>query len=963
LCLGLWALLSALPVPATPLREPASEPILRVETNMHTTLIRRLAVDAPRNRLLSAGDDKTVRVWQMPGARLVSTLRVPIDQGHEGQIFALGVSPDGGTVAVGGWTGWDWEGSASIYFFDVMSGELKRRVGGFKDTITNLVWMPDGQHLAVGLMARAGLHLLRLSDMKAVASDTLYNDKVQEVDVRRDGILAAVSLDGMIRLYDRNLRLLGRRVVAAGLKPTTVRFSPDGNRIAVGFLDSPKVLILAAATLAPELEPDIRALGRQENFTSLAWSSDGAYLYAGGDHRGGGRTPLFRWKDAGRGPVEALPVADNRVTEIMQMPGGAIAFATEDPSVGIMNAEGRVDSYRGPDVVDFSTARIELSEDGAAVRYPLKRGGLRPQVFDLGRGGYQRLDAPPDRPLHGPRTEAPGLAVDYGANGFSPTVNGRRVKLDDYEIARSHAITPDGQAVLLGTEWALRLLDRAAGERWSVKLPAVAWAVNLSRDGRLAVAALSDGTLRWYALRDGREVLAYFPHNNGQDWIAWAPEGYYVSSFYGDQFIGWHVNRGKDLAPDFYRAVQFDRILYRPDKVAAALERAFRPATRGASAVAGGAEFDIRRLREFAPPRVRLADLRVDAAPGRPSRLILRMRVEKNSRPIAGASVFVNNIPVLAVQDRRVEGTEREGFSRQLEIELDARDNEVRIEVFDGMAMGVAETYVAASALGARPAPGKLYLLAIGINDFPGLPTYSLAYAARDAEEFARRLQNRAAGQYSQVVTRILTDRSEQKPDGAVIRQALDFLAQARREDTVMLFLASHGLSDKAGNYYFVPRDAREQDLLAVIEGRERLKDSSLIPWTRFFDALRDSAGRRFLVVDTCHARDVEGRVETHSLMKRSAASQFSMVLASKGDEESQEYSQGNHGLFTYALLQALSGESDGNRDGQVSVQEWFVRAGPLVESLRDKSVGPQTPQLIAPPPLGEVPLMRTPGP
>ena len=78
-------------------REPTQEPLLRVETGMHTTLIRRVVVDAPRNRLISASDDKTIRVWQMPEARLVSVLRVPIDHGHEGQIFGLAVSPDGKT--------------------------------------------------------------------------------------------------------------------------------------------------------------------------------------------------------------------------------------------------------------------------------------------------------------------------------------------------------------------------------------------------------------------------------------------------------------------------------------------------------------------------------------------------------------------------------------------------------------------------------------------------------------------------------------------------------------------------------------------------------------------------------------------------------------------------------------------------------------------------------------------------
>jgi len=117
---------------------------------MHTTLIRRVLPDLPRNRLITCSDDKTVRVWQMPEMRLLSVLRVPLDAGHEGQLYAIAVSPDGRTVATGGWTGWDWDKKASIYFFDVASGELIRRLGGFDNVVNALAWMPDGEHMALG---------------------------------------------------------------------------------------------------------------------------------------------------------------------------------------------------------------------------------------------------------------------------------------------------------------------------------------------------------------------------------------------------------------------------------------------------------------------------------------------------------------------------------------------------------------------------------------------------------------------------------------------------------------------------------------------------------------------------------------------------------------------------------------------------------------------------------------------
>lgn len=967
---GLAALATALgvllawPAPAAAARDPTPEPILRVEAGMHTTLIRRIAVDAPRQRLVTCSDDKTVRVWQMPEARLVTTLRVPIDAGHEGQLFAVAVSPDGKTVVTGGWTGWDWDGAASLYFFDVASGELVRRVGGFRDAINALLWTRDGEHLLVGLQGKGGLQRLRLSDHRIVASDLQYLDKIMEIDERADGLVSVVALDGMARLYSRDFALLGRRAVPGGSKPSSARFSPDGRLLAVGFIDRAAITVLQSRDLAEVFRPTmdgVASIREQASFASVAWSSDGRHLYAGGDYRGSGANPLYRWDDGGRGALQAIPLADNRITEIQQMPGGAIAFAAEDPGLGIVGPDGKRSAWRGPEIVDFSGAhgRIELAANGSVVRYPLQRRGAGAHSFSPLLPGDQALEAQPRAELFAPVTQAPGLAVESWKDSFTPTVNGRKPALDEYEMSRSYALAPALRAVLLGTEWALRLLDAEAREIWSVKLPAVASAVNVSRDGRLALAALSDGTLRWYRMSDGREELAYFPHRNAKDWIAWVPDGYYMSSVSGDNFVGWHLNRGRDAAPDFYRAVQFDRILYRPDAVSAAFRSAGGPAPRGAALKALGADFEIGKLAEIAPPRLRLLPLEVSIGPDGRQRAVLELRAEGSKLDIRDLTVFVNHIPITPPAERRIAAGERHRFTRRLVVELAERTNQIRVEVFNGVAMGVAEAVVIRPE-GVRLAapPGDLYLLAIGVNVFPRLPAQMhLAYAARDAEELAKALQARGTGQFARVHVRLLTDHSEIKPDRAAVLRSLEFVQQARPQDTAVIFLASHGVSDAAGNYYFAPRDTRPEDVQALDKARSA--PPSLLPWTAFFDALRGTAGRRLLIVDTCQARSIEGRFEPHSLMKRSAASLFSLLVASKGNEESQEYPPGKHGLFTYALLQGLAPEADTNRDGVVSLSEVFEAARPVVEKLRDRRTGAQTPQIIAPVPLGDLPLMK----
>ena len=939
--------------------EPTPSPQFRVETGMHTTMIRRVLPDIPRNRLITCSDDKTVRVWQMPEMRLISILRVPVDLGHEGQLYAVAVSPDGRTVAAGGWTGWDWDRKASIYFFDVMSGELLRRLGGFENVVNALAWMPDGEHLAVGLQGQAGFRVLRLEDSKAVMADTQYKDDLMDLDISRRGRIAATALDGFVRLYDRQFKLIGRRTVPGGNKPISVRFSPDAEIIAVGFIDVPKISVISAQDLSFKYHAESGQMAQQVGFTSVVWSSDGTLLYASGQYAGEGLNPVYRWKNQGRDAPEKIGLTQNRITEIQQMPDNHIAFAAEDPGVGVMAPDGKLKSFRGPDIANFSRAQkqLALSADASVVRYPLDRDSRRQHSFAVFGGGDQNTAKAPDKPLLTPILQAKGLTISDWVDSFKPKINGRTPVLEEYEFSRCYAIAPDSQAVLLGTEWAVRLLRPDASEIWHVKLPAVAWSVNVSRDGLLAVAALSDGTLRWYRMQDGREVLAFFPHNNGRDWIAWVPDGYYMSSIYGDNYIGWHLNRGKDLTPDFYRAVQFDRILYRPDVVAASFRAALKPATRSLETIPQGADFEMARLRDIAPPRLKLKHAGLRGSPDGRLHITLDLQGERNALPIRDYSVFVNNIPVTPAQERKLTGGETERFQRTLEIDLSTQHNDIRVEAFNGVSIGVAETYVGLPG-GMRPKPvkGNLYILTVGVNVFPALPKQiHLAYAARDAEELGRTWKMRSAGHYARTLVYTISDNSPDKPNQKTIVDALKFVEDAGPDDTVVIFLASHGLSDPAGNYYFVPRDAAPGDIAHVQKGE---KAPSLISWTVFFDALRNTAGRRVLIVDTCKARSIEGKFEAHSLMKRSAASQFALIVASKGDEESQEYAPSKHGLFTYALLSALKPEADRNRDGAVSLREAFDYAGPIVENLRHRQAGPQTPQMVSPQVLADMPVM-----
>ena len=142
------------------------EPILRINTPMHTALIGRIATDAPGEYILTCSDDKTAILWDGQTGEYIRTFRPPIDSGHEGKLYACALSPDGKTAAVGGWTGYKWDTEHSIYLFNLVTGEIINRVSGMENVIRDLEFSKDGKWLACCL---GGAHGIRIIDIKTRA--------------------------------------------------------------------------------------------------------------------------------------------------------------------------------------------------------------------------------------------------------------------------------------------------------------------------------------------------------------------------------------------------------------------------------------------------------------------------------------------------------------------------------------------------------------------------------------------------------------------------------------------------------------------------------------------------------------------------------------------------------------------------------------------------------------------------
>ena len=521
------------------------EPFLVLDPGMHTAPIVRMDGDRDGRFLVTGSVDKTVRVWSAADGRLLRSIRVPAGPGNVGKIFAVAMSPDGETVAAGGWTG-QASGQQSIYLFGRASGRMVGRIGGLPNVILHLAFSPDGSKLAATFGGANGVRLFETRSWRQIAADGDYGDSSYWLAFARDGRIATTSDDGKVRPYGTMLD--GKQTVAApdGKRPFGIAFSPDGSRIAVGYSDATKVSVLDARSLAKVFAPDTKGIDNGD-LGKVAWSTDGQTLLAAGRWRVGGTNHVRSWSDGGRGAAADHPLAQNTIMKLLPLADGRMAVAAQDPRVIMTDPRRSVVCQAKPQTADHTDqpAAFRLSADGGRVWFGFEQFGKSEARFDVRQ---RRLDTDPPADAALPAARASGLDIKGWQDGDEPTLAGKRLELEPYERSRSLAVAPDGRSFVLGTEWSLRRFDASGKLLWRIPAPSVAWTVNVSGDGRLAVAAYGDGTIRWHRLTDGAELLAFFPHRDGKRWVAWTPLGQYAASPGAEDLTRWQINHGLDRA-------------------------------------------------------------------------------------------------------------------------------------------------------------------------------------------------------------------------------------------------------------------------------------------------------------------------------------------------------------------------------------------------------------------------------
>ena len=937
---------------------------LDLDTGGHRAFVKDIAFTADGQYLVSASDDKTIRIWDWQTGATIRTLRGFLGSGNDGKIFAVAVSPDGKTIAAGGYFGagiGDKPPYGDIRLFDFATGKVKASLRAPDYAVYDLAFSPDGAFLAAGgqdgyayIWQRDEADATGWKPFTRLDADSLH---IQQLAFAGGGNrLVATTTDNGIRLW--NL--------------------PDGTEIAM---------------------PDADPL-RDQPVMALAVSSDGA-LFAIGANDG---TVQLR-KTADGTLVHAMPKQDFLVGSLTFAAGGVRLVAScgyrcadQHRTVVWTVADGeQVLDYRGHDGTVYASA---ASPDGALVA---TAGGTRHaiQIWDPLNGEQKHVLQGVGEPVTAVGIDAAGKAIawgvanpcperfscpdvmgdltmkldmptadrffenplplDRGASGFRRAVlaadgwtlaakPGGKDGLDNavLEIARDgkpvqtiendasngylHAaftLVGDGSRLITGgNDGTLIEYDTATGKIAGEFRRGHTGEINsiaIAEQAGLMLTGSADQTIRLWNLKTHELIVSMF--FAGKEFVIWMPQGYYYSSDDGDKLIGWHVNQGRDKEGRFIRAGQLKKYLWSPEMVRRAI--ILKSASQAVQEMRPGVDHELERLLERKPPEfgVKLADDQKGVPDG-------FVAVEISGADEAGTdvsdfSILSNSRNVGDFASRSISG---DGKTAIIQVPVDDGQNQITITGVNEYGYLTERSVVAIARKADKGAKkGKLYVVVVGADKYPFLKTdcsgrpCDLRYPVDDAAEFLSVLSEKSAPLYTGLEALVLVNREslDEKPELAdaitkitgidavlepesdnIADQIADFLDKPTADDTTIVFVAGHGINIDE-DYYFIPSDGRKSD-------PDKWKRSSLVEWDDIQKAVERAEGVRFMLLDTCHAANAfNPRLE-----KDAADARIVVFSATAANSTAAELPELGHGVFTYSVLEGLRGAADTGGDG-----------------------------------------------
>lgn len=242
------------------------------------------------------------------------------------------------------------------------------------------------------------------------------------------------------------------------------------------------------------------------------------------------------------------------------------------------------------------------------------------------------------------------------------------------------------------------------------------------------------------------------------------------------------------------------------------------------------------------------------------------------------------------------------------------------------------------------------FAVIIGVSNYKDARIPTLRYAAKDAKGFYDWCVSPLGGKYAPANVKLLLN--EQATCKNIKNALFNWLKRALKEDMVTIYFAGHGSPespDEAKNLFLLPYDAQYDNVAATG-----------FPMWDIETALKRfiKAKKVVVIADACHSGgvgesfDIARRANRgmkvvpvntglHDLTK---VSEGVCVISASDDKQMSRESEdwgGGHGVFTFYLLEGLTGDADYSKDAKVTLGELIPY---LSEKVRRATKSAQSP-------------------
>ena len=912
--------------------------------NGHSEHVTHAVWGGSKNIIVSTAEDHTINIWNGANGELLHSIY------YGNKIHYLAFGDNDNLIAAA-------TGNKKAIVWDTGSGEKVNEFPDFEKSVTRVLFSDNGQKLITASSDRK----IRVWNLKNGEQEQLLDCDTRFIDLLFEspdsGLLMAGCGRG-VSAWDRISGTLTFSLSGFSSPVTSTTFSTDGEFVITGTdndmltMWQPKSgelvhrqkahrrkvadlditsddMILATAgrdkliKLWDAASGDIldTLVGHKRWVTTLDFSPDNKQLVSGGWDK-----QVKVWDVATGSEIKNLEGHKYAVYSTQFSRNGDRIF-----SAGVDNLIKVWDPSDGSELltIDGHTTDINAILDSPDGRFLAAASGRYFGPITVGSNGYPQLkiwDLQTGSEVHDLRGHTfPVVAIDY---------------------------SPNGRQLISGSDdKSIKIWDTASGELIKTlngHLSPVR-SVQYSPEGNLILSGSYDHTFRLWDSDSGNELVAFLALDGGDEYVAFTPNEYYMSSKKALGALHFIVDG------QVYLYEQFDLRLNRPDKVLqnipganptliAAYHRAYlkRLEKMGFTEEMLSGSYNTPEL-----AIVNKADVPITTTN---KMLSLSYQVTDRQSEIDRINVLVNNVPIYGNDGMSLRDQQASTVSAELDIELSNGFNKIQVSALNTSGIESLKETVEVTYTGSASTK-DLYLVAIGVSDYDQ-QDMSLNFAAKDATDLVNLLKQQE--RYNEIVDIKVLNQDATKEN---ISSLKDQLQQSKPDDDIVVFVAGHGLLDKNLDYYLGTSDIDFSD--PATRG---------LPYEDLEGLLDGIQSRnKLLLIDACHSGEVDksdteevsetassgtidetvsgavafrgfkkfkskesdlGLQSSFELMKELFAdlrrgSGTAVISSASGVEFAFESDEWQNGVFTYAFLQGITSmQADLDGDKQIRVSE-----------------------------------------